>query len=266
MQKSTKQKETQKDRVINIAEEILHNSDTPSMQQSELAKLIAKRGIPVGTVRGYVHLLAEYRPETFYRTQEKGSGICYSILQQDENLAESRNNLSKIKAKRLLEENFYPSFAKYLEYTADDSDEIRLDECTKAVPWGGNKSGGIWGTPDVVGVFKPKRKAEVQFPHEIISAEIKIETSKQALITAFGQVCAYRLFSHKVYLAVPLSGKDGRLESLCHIFGIGLVYFEHTEKPTTSIYKMELRAQKHSPDMFYVNEFIKGDLATALYG
>ena len=168
------------------------------------------------------------------------------------------------------ESDFYESFAKYLEYADpknDDDDDDRLDECTKAVAWGGRKSRSKWGTPDVVGVFRPRQNALVQFPHEIVSAEIKIGGTPPELITAFGQACAYRLFSHKVYLVIPESGQNtDRIKSLCHLFGLGLVYFNpEVENIDSSIYRTVLLAQSNTPDMFHVNKFITGELADKLY-
>jgi hypothetical protein len=44
-----------------------------------------------------------------------------------------------------------------------------------------------------------------------------------------------------------------RLESLCMLFGVGLVLFDLSKDvPNFSI---RMRAQRFSPDMFYVNEF-----------
>jgi hypothetical protein len=44
-----------------------------------------------------------------------------------------------------------------------------------------------------------------------------------------------------------------RLEALCMLYGIGLVLFElNVEKPN---FQIRVRAQRFSPDMFYVNEF-----------
>lgn len=44
-----------------------------------------------------------------------------------------------------------------------------------------------------------------------------------------------------------------RLEALCMLFGIGLVLFKpNVDDPAFSI---RVRAQRFSPDMFYVNEF-----------
>ena len=149
------------------------------------------------------------------------------------------------------EEDFYDPFANYLKND--------LGECTDAIPLGGNCLGKKWGTPDVMGVYKASRRAVIQFPLEIISAEIKINPSEP--ITAFGQAIAYRLFSSKVYLVEPtiISNEDqDRIEALCVLFGIGLILFDlNPENPNFNI---RVRAQRYNPDMFYVNE-----LAEKLY-
>lgn len=44
-----------------------------------------------------------------------------------------------------------------------------------------------------------------------------------------------------------------RLESLCMLFGVGLVLFE-LDKDNPQ-FEIRMRAQRVSPDMFYVNEF-----------
>ena len=77
--------------------------------------------------------------------------------------------------------------------------------------------------------------------------------SPTAPILAFGQAVAYRLFSTKTYIAMPNTLTESRLESLCALFGVGLVLFDlNTDAPNFSI---RTRAQRFSPDMFYVNEF-----------
>jgi hypothetical protein len=110
------------------------------------------------------------------------------------------------------------------------------------------------GTPDVVGIYKPLASNLIKFPLEMVSAEIKIDP--QAPVVAFGQAVAYRLFSTKTYIAMPtiLTEEDqSRLEALCMLFGVGLVLFDlDKEAPKFSI---RVRAQRFSPDMFYVNEF-----------
>jgi hypothetical protein len=60
---------------------------------------------------------------------------------------------------------------------------------------------------------------------EIVSAKIKLDPNQ--LMVAFGQACAYKLFSYKVYLVVSEGSEEiGRLKPLCLRFGLGLILFE----------------------------------------
>ncbi len=94
----------------------------------------------------------------------------------------------------------------------------------------------------------------IKFGPEIVSAEIKIDPTQ--LVVAFGQAIAYRLFSTKSYVVMPstVAAEDlSRLEALAMLFGLGLVLFDvNLESPNFS---NRVRAQRFSPDMFYVNEF-----------
>jgi hypothetical protein len=129
-----------------------------------------------------------------------------------------------------------------------------LDEVTDVVALGGSVMRSKWGTPDVVGVYKPLAAQLIKFPLEIVSAEIKIDPLTP--VVAFGQAVAYRLFSSKTYVVMPtkLTEEDqSRLESLCILFSVGLVLFDlDKSNPRFSI---RVRAQRFSADMFYVNEF-----------
>jgi hypothetical protein len=114
----------------------------------------------------------------------------------------------------------------------------------------------IW-TPDVIGVRRSKASDVVQFPTEIISAEIKLDSGQ--LITAFGQACAYKLFSHRSYLVIPAESSESdiaRLDAICRIFGIGLILFENGQNQKTE-FQIRVRAARHEPDMFYVNKNMK---------
>lgn len=147
---------------------------------------------------------------------------------------------------RVQESDFYEPFAQWLKND--------LGEVTVASSLGGAGLKSKWGTPDVIGIYKPLASNLIKFPIEIVSAEIKIDP--QAPVVAFGQSVAYRLFSTKTYIAMPTSLTEedqSRLESLCILFGVGLVLFDlNRDSPQFSI---RVRAQRFSPDMFYVNEF-----------
>jgi hypothetical protein len=147
---------------------------------------------------------------------------------------------------RIREEDFYQPFADWLK--------SELDEATVVITLGGAGMQKKWGTPDVVGVYKPLASHRIKFGIELISAEIKVDPTQP--VVAFGQAAAYRLFSAKSYIVMPdtISEEDySRLEALCILFGIGLVLFK--ANPDDPEFQIRVRAQRYSPDMFYVNEF-----------
>ena len=150
---------------------------------------------------------------------------------------------------KVREESFYQAFADWL---------IRdIEECTVAIPLGGNKFKEKWGTPDIFGVFKGRDSDIIKSSMDIVVAEVKIDTNQ--LITAFGQACAYKLFAHKSYLVIPEDSQledIGRLDSLSIIFGIGLILFNATN-PTAPAFQIRARATKHEPDLFYANRYLK---------
>lgn len=149
---------------------------------------------------------------------------------------------------KIKEEDFYKKFAEYLVN--------ELGECTGAIPLGGSKFQDKWGTPDVLGIYKFSEADPIKPPIEIISAEIKTDTSQ--LITAFGQACAYKIFSHKVYLVIPKQAQTdiSRLESLCMRFGLGLIIFDNTNINNPD-FQIRTRAIKSEPDYYYVNLYIQ---------
>ena len=108
-----------------------------------------------------------------------------------------------------------------------------------------------------MGIYKPLASNLIKFPIEIVSAEIKID--KAGLIIAFGQACAYKLFSHRSYIVVPVKSQEediARLDVLCRTLGVGLILFDATN-PETPNFEIRVRAAKHEPDMFYVNRYMK---------
>ncbi|MFN5157979.1 MAG: hypothetical protein ACK5IH_17240, partial [Betaproteobacteria bacterium] len=120
----------------------------------------------------------------------------------------------------------------------------------------GNLFRDKWGTPDVVGKRESKRSDVIKAPTEIVSAEIKADTTQ--LVTAFGQACAYRLFSHRSYLVVPRqthADELARLDALCEISGIGLVTFD-LDNPKEPKFLSVVRPRSHQPDLFYTNRYL----------
>ena len=144
------------------------------------------------------------------------------------------------------EQDFYASFAVWLEEN---------DEATRASALGGASLGGKWGTPDVIGVLKPRAQDIFRFEPQIVTAEIKAVPGQP--VVAFGQAVAYRLFSHKTYIVVPEStgGDDmSRLKALCSLHGVGLVTFAlDVDAPDYAVVVLPALA---NPDMFYVNAML----------
>ena len=147
------------------------------------------------------------------------------------------------------ESDFYKPFADWLVE--------ELKECTQAEAVGRNILGKKWGTPDVIGIRRQGPGAYANTPPEIVSAEIKIDP--YSLITAFGQACAYRLFSHKSYIVVPANSQQEdmtRLDALSRLFGIGLITFDPGDARNPK-FNIRARAAKNEPDMLYVNDCVK---------
>lgn len=167
--------------------------------------------------------------------------------QPDEQGNSSRDDNPIKKHKK--EEAFYKPFADWL---VND-----LEECTSAFGLGGNIFKDKWGTPDVIGIRECKRSDIIQFPMEIVVGEIKTDTND--LITAFGQACAYRIFSHKSYIVVPNNSQIEditRLDALCRQFGIGLILFNNKNVIDPN-FEIRVRAIKNEPDSFFVNKNLK---------
>jgi len=147
------------------------------------------------------------------------------------------------------EEKFYEAFASYLQND--------LEEATAAVAIGGSGFKSKWGTPDVVGVYRPLTHDLIKFTPEIVVAEIKIDPAQP--VVAFGQAIAYRLFATRASVVMPttISAEDlSRLESLCQLFGLGLVLF-NPQDPAEPDFQIRARSQAVRPDTYYANEFAR---------
>jgi len=200
--------------------------------------------IPKNTIHGNLWNLETQLPQLVFKPA-RGLYL-HAKFRESAGTSEAQPPTSRSKVK---EEDFYEPFADWLIN--------ELEECTKAIAVGGAKFKDKWGTPDVIGIREPRKSDIVRFPTEIVSAEIKLDTT--GLITAFGQARAYRLFSHKSYIVVPMTSPDedvARLDTLARIFGIGLILFEATN-PGEPAFDIRVRASNHEPDMFYVNRYMK---------
>ena len=200
----------------------------------------------LNTIRGTVWNLHEQYPDRVYKPSR---GLFRLKKYRDPETDELKPELGPKQPRKFKEEEFYEPFADWL---VND-----VEECTKAISLGGNRFGVKWGTPDVIGKRESKRSDIIQAPVEIVSAEVKSDTTQ--LVTAFGQACAYCLFSHKSYLVVSNEAPDdeiARLDALCQVFGIRLVLFDSRE-PKDPKFLIRTRARYQQPDLFYANRYMK---------
>lgn len=215
------------------------------IRYSELVKEIATQSpeTPVNTIHGCTWDLAAKFPAEIIKPSR---GLFQPASAQAVEAVLPATIVAEEIAAGFSETDFYEPFAEWLKND--------LDEVTAVSSLGGAGLKTKWGTPDVVGVYKPTASNLIKFPLEIVSAEIKI--APYAPVVAFGQAVAYRLFSTKAYVVMPstLSEEDSsRLEALCMLFGIGMVIFDLDLKEPN--FTIRVRAQRYLPDMFYVNEF-----------
>lgn len=247
---------TQKEKIINQALSILEGEPNGIRSTKfQNAIQLALPDVPLNTIDGTIWDL-DKKLEGVAKP-ERGLFILIKYLSEDKqaellvkkDTGKVAEVLKKINGNNNVEEKlFYEPFAEYLKND--------LEECTKSITLGGNKFGDKWGTPDVLGVYKFSDADPIRPQPEIISAEIKTDTNQ--LITAFGQACSYKLFSHKVYLVIPKEAeKDiGRVESLCLKFGIGLILFDKNDHQNPN-FEIRTRATKNEPDYFYINDYMR---------
>lgn len=242
---------TQREKIIKKLYEILENEPN-GIRYADLIRKISEQlpGVNVNAIHGTVWFFKQKIDRQEIKDvlrPEKGLYILRKYLKEREYGEIEYGEEPKIE--KIKEEDFYKPFADYL---VND-----LEECTKAIPLGGNRFQDRWGTPDVLGTYRVLGLGHIQPPIEIISAEIKSDTGQ--LITSFGQACSYKLFSHKVYLVIPKDANEAdikRVESLCLEFGIGLILFDRHNKENPE-FEILTRAVKNEPDYFYLNKYLR---------
>ncbi len=238
---------TRREQIKTKAVELLRNNPQ-GIRYSQLVNVIHDSfpDIPINTIQGTVWNLDVTISREVYKADR---GLFRHTSFKETQIASEEQAEVPPKGALISEEDFYQPFADYLKN--------ELEECTKAIKLGGNRFRDRWGTPDVVGIKKSMPSDIIKFEPVIVSAEIKTGTS--GLITAFGQACAYKNFSHKVYIVIPKNSSEedkSRIESLCLIFGIGLILFDSTNKENSQ-FEIRVRPIKHEPDSFYVNKYMK---------
>lgn len=234
------------ERIKDAAFQLL-NDNPDGLRYSELKKRISDIDDKFNnnTIGGCIWDLDAQFPKRVYKPSRGLFRLRKYKAPESDDLKEDVQPKESIKVK---EEDFYEPFSNWLQNDVED--------VTHSIPLGRNCFKDKWGTPDVIGKRKSRRSDIIQAPVEIVSAEIKTETGQ--LITAFGQTCAYKLFSHKCYLVVPKqSSQDeiARLDSLCQLFGIGFVLFD-ANNPANPDFVIRVRPTKSEPDLFYTNKYM----------
>ena len=209
---------TKKERITLKAKEIL--GAVPSgVRFSDLVSRLRREfpNDPYGTITGTVWNLDTRFPSEIYKPSR---GLFRLVRFRSELPVLPPESLPETTTSpgRIREADFYQPFADYL---VND-----LEECTKALSLGGSRFGSKWGTPDVFGILRSRESDIFKTPLEVVVAEVKVDTSQ--LITAFGQACAYKLFAHRSYLDPQAPG-----------------------------FEIRVRAAKHEPDSFYVNQCVR---------
>jgi hypothetical protein len=218
------------------------------IRYSDLVQRIsdANKDLKINTIHGNVwNLDAKFPAEV----SKPSRGLFRLAEFSDKETGELKEELIPKLDKKIKEEDFYGPFAEWL---VND-----LEDCTKAIGLGGNLFKDKWGTPDVIGKRESKLSDILKVPTEIVSAEIKLDVAQ--LVTAFGQACADGLYSHKSYLVIPQEAPQdeiARLDSLCQVFGIGLILFD-ASSPQEPRFDIRVRPVKREPDMFYANKYMR---------
>jgi hypothetical protein len=223
----------------------LQNSKTGVLSRLELGKKVQKKlerfyDISPTLIRFYMSGLAKGNVEGVVKTAG-GYKLKPNYAPKSDSLPRRNSSLRK----QTGEKAFYKPFADWLKSKRG---------CGEAKPIYRNFANGKWGTPDVVGT-----RAQPSRPALIITTEIKIKITQADLVTAFGQACAYQLFSHEVYLVIPRQSEEAdkkRMASLCQLHGINLVYFDNkkTNDPDFTL-AVDVEQGHLVPDTASVREF-----------
>jgi len=235
------------ERIVLRAFELLEQHPEGLRYSDFVQRIIDSDGtLKPNTVGGAIWNLDERFPDRIYKPTR---GFYRLTKYRGPDTDQLKEELIQKPPRRVREEEFYEPFADWLVN--------ETEECTKAISLGGNRFRDKWGTPDVIGKRESKRSDIIQAPVEIVSAEIKPDVAQ--LVTAFGQACAYCLFSHKEYLVVSDKAPDdevARMDALCLVFGLGLVLFD-AENPKDPRFTIRARPRYQQPDLFYANRYMR---------
>ena len=228
------------ERIKNKAIELLH-AYPGGLRYTELRNKIKESDVPFSsqTINYTIWNLDEAYPDEVYKPSK---GLFRLVAFRD------RPTASPATVHKIEDEAFYGPFADWLKH--------EIEDITAVISLGNCLFKDKWGTPKVIGKKEAQRGSLISGTIEIVAAEICADPNR--LVEAFGQACVFKLFSHKTYLVIckQAQGDDiSRIDSLCHIFGIGLVTFNATD-PSEPEFNIMVRPTRHEPDLFYTNRYM----------
>ena len=238
--------DTQRNKIVKVAVELLEKAGPDGIGRTKLKDAISSvmDDVNENSIQGAIHVMISNKDKYEITKIERG---LYRLSKFDKDVVETITE-EEDSAHGYREQDYYEPFAKYLE-------EV-LEECEFSLPLGeSRKGGGLWGNPDVIAVKKFERVLNV--PPVIVTAEIKVKEDPNAILKGFGQCCAYKLFSHKVYLVVPncrASQSEGSLVDMCRNHQIGLVVFDKEAGTDDPKWETILRAPTIEPDYSDLND------------
>lgn len=143
---------TVREQIRSQAVELL-KSAPHGLRYSELMAKIQEvlPGVPKNTIAGNIWNLEVVVPEQVY----KPARGMYLHVQHRESPVAQPPKVPAVPIETPKEQAFYEPFADWLVN--------ELEECTKAMPVGGNRFKDKWGTPDVIGVREPRKSDIVKF-------------------------------------------------------------------------------------------------------
>lgn len=174
--------ETIKSKALALLEE---NPDGLRYSQLHARISASDAAYKANTINGSIWNLDQLFPDLVYKPSK---GLFRLLKHKPADATEPHVPTATIEPpSKIKESDFYEPFASWLKN--------EIEDVTHAIPLGGNLFKDKWGTSDAIGKRESRRSDIIKGPTEIVSAEIKTDTFQ--LVTAFGQACAYKLFSHK---------------------------------------------------------------------
>jgi hypothetical protein len=234
----------ERERIPDVARQILENYPE-GLRHKELLEQL-QREFAYGIIQVFIKEVKERKVKGVRKNGNlyKLRGNTVNVRRNSTRVSGTLTRRNTVSGKPKKEKFFYEPFADWL---------MSEGKCGEAMQTAGRFLNRKWGTPDVMGT-KPRRGDTAR----IISAEIKTRVEGDALVTAFGQACAYKLFSHDVYLVIPRQSAPediDRIKKLCRLHKINLVLFNNKKSHDPEFDLCITQESRQAPDGDYVSQY-----------